>query len=553
MRFEVIAKTVAAGAVAVLMAGCGGGGGDGGTTSNVLLSGTAATGAALANATVDVKCAAGTGTATTNTTGGYTVTVTDGKLPCIIKVSGTNSNGVAVSLHSIADAGSASGSDVTATANVTPVTEMIVAQLLAALPGDAFANFNPQQVTAEALDKAADTIVAALKTAGIDLGTIDPLKDPLVPKTGSTAGNAYDVLLDNLAEKIGPEALPLVVSQIANAATTNSTEGLNNAIAAVAGGTLEGCASAVSGKYRVIDYTGATQVVQIDFSKMKVISGSDEITVTANSAQACEINVEDGNGTVVVFGPSGVGALRDNYTIGYVFPVQTLAFADIQSEWTFVESGKEESGAAVHFMGKIKFNADRSISLCEYDVAGGITSTCTPDTETGTVADGTDGGLVLNYGDAPAKFYGYRTPSGHLTLFGTNNPAGNTGSIMQTHFVAVKAGVATGMPTLNDVRPTWGLLMRTGTGGALFSAPLTRDTQTITKVDAATSTYTRVYQGSTTEDVFSVNKPVAGMLERTNRSPVYALVIPGAEMSVAINAPGNSFLYSTTVKRPAAP
>lgn len=549
MKLNAVARTMASGAVALLIAGCGGGGGDAApTTSNVLLSGTAATGAALANATVDVKCAAGTGTATTNGSGGYTVTVTDGKLPCIVKVSGTTSTGVAVTLHSIADAGSADGTDTTATANVTPVTEMIVAQLLAALPGDAFANFNAQQVTPEALGKAADVIVAALKTAGIDLSGIDPLKDPLVPASGSTAGNAYDQLLDVLGTKVGPEALPLVVNQIATAATNNSTEGLTNAIAAVAGGTLEGCAYAVSGKYRVIDFRGAMQVVDIDFSTMKANDGTTDVTLTASPDQACEVSAADGNETVVAFGANGIALLRDKYTTGLLFPVQSLTYADIAGEWTFVEGGQDEYDHMVKFLGKVDFKADRSVGLCEYDLEGGVTSTCSPDSETGEVADGTDGGLVLNYGEFPARFYGYRTPGGTLTLFGTNNPDGNSGAVMKSHFIAYKGGQTVALPQLNEVRKSWGAVARpTSTPDTLFTA-FSRDTQTITAVDTAAGTYTRVFEGSTTEDIFSVNKPLTGMLHRQNRVNIYAMPVPGTGLTVAVNAPGNTnYVWSTTL------
>lgn len=552
MRLKAIAMTMAAGAAALLIAGCGGGGGSAPSQASLQLGGTAATGAALANATVSVKCASGNGTATTNTTGGYTVTVTDGKLPCIIKVSGTTSSGVAVSLHSVAESGvTAADGSVTATANVTPVTEMIVAQLMADLPADAFANFNPQQVTQTALAAASTAIVNALATAGVDLGSIDPLKDALVPKTDGAAGNAYDVLLDQLALTVPPEALPLVVNQIANAAVTNSTEGLITAIQAVAGGTLESCPTAISGKYRVIDFRGAMQVVDVNFATMKVTSDGTEITMTANPDQRCEVSVADGNGTVVMFGPSGIGALRDNYTTGYIFPVQSLAYADIGGGWHFVESGKDESGTPVNFFGKLDFKADRTATFCEYDLAGGVTETCTADPEVATITDLADGGLQFGAGDFPAKFYGFRTPGGVLTLFGTNNPAGQDGAIMQSHFVAFKGGSVLPLPTLNEVRTSWSLLMRATSTQPLTSG-MTRERQTITAVDEANGTYSRVYDSSpSVVDIFKVNSPLTGMIERTNRSYIYALPLPGTGVTIAIQAPNNPvFLYSTTVVRP---
>jgi hypothetical protein len=51
----------------------------------------------VADADVQVKCAGGSGTTTTTASGGYTVSITGGKLPCMIRVSG---NGGALVLHS---------------------------------------------------------------------------------------------------------------------------------------------------------------------------------------------------------------------------------------------------------------------------------------------------------------------------------------------------------------------------------------------------------------------------------------------------------------------
>ena len=85
------------------------------------LSGTAATGLALASAQVDIKCATGTGSATTNASGAYTASISGAVLPCIIRVTGA-AGGAAIVLHSVAEAGTTADSVTTATANVTPLT-----------------------------------------------------------------------------------------------------------------------------------------------------------------------------------------------------------------------------------------------------------------------------------------------------------------------------------------------------------------------------------------------------------------------------------------------
>ncbi|NPC57041.1 hypothetical protein [Caenimonas soli] len=550
--------TLAAGAVALMLVGCGGGGG--GTAeqpsvpvqaASLQLSGTAATGLALASSTVDVRCASGTGAATTNEAGAYTVTITDGALPCMIKVTG-QVDGVTVTLHSVTETGTTSGSTTTAVANVTPLTELIVAQLAAAAPAAYFDSFGAgSTITTEQLAAATTTLLSTLKTAtGIDLGTIDPFKSTLVPATATTEGNAYDDALESLKAKVSLESLPLVVNQVASASAASTGGGsapitLTEVLTAANAGSLANCPAAISGKYRVIDYRGATQVVQFDFSNNTLTDGTDTFAVTPNASQPCEVSVAGTVTTTVVFGPNGVGALRDAESTGYIFPVQSLSYEAIVGDWSFVESGVDETGTRTHFVGKITLNADRTGAVCDYDVMGGITSACTADDETPTVSDRTDGGLQLNYGDTPGRIYGYRTPAGTLTLFGTSNAEGSSSlGVMQSHFIAYKAQPAV-LPALNTVRKSWDASMVNGNSG------LTRETQTITAVDTVNQTYTRVRESApTVSDVFAVNQPVSGMIARAQR-PVYGFALPGLGVTVAVNAPGNTnFIYSTTVIRP---
>jgi hypothetical protein len=245
--------TLAASAVALMLVGCGGGGGGGTETaqaSSLQLSGTAATGLALVGSTVDVRCASGTGAATTNETGGYTVTVTDGALPCMIKVTG-QADGVTVTLHSVTEAGTTSGSATTAVANVTPLTELIVAQLAGATPASYFESFGAgTTITTEQLTAATTTLLSSLQTAtGIDLGTIDPFKSTLVPATATAGGNAYDDALEALKAKVSLESLPLVVNQVASASAASSSGAsapitLAEVLTAANAGSLANCPAA---------------------------------------------------------------------------------------------------------------------------------------------------------------------------------------------------------------------------------------------------------------------------------------------------------------------
>ena len=120
IRFKLAALSAAA-----LLVACGGG------SSTPQISGLAATGAALGNASITVKCASGAPvTGTTSADGTFAVVLSGGQaVPCLIQVSKG-----AVTLYSFA---SASGRS-----NVTPVTDLVVTKALGSDPAAAFASFD---------------------------------------------------------------------------------------------------------------------------------------------------------------------------------------------------------------------------------------------------------------------------------------------------------------------------------------------------------------------------------------------------------------------------
>jgi hypothetical protein len=129
-----------------LLSGCGGGGGGGGTPApqKGTISGIAAVGAPIVGANVSLLSSSGEllNTATTSATGSFSLTYTLGKSgPYLLESSGgtyvEKSTGLSKSgpnLHSIIDG--------EGTANITPLTEMIVTQTLPAgnAPASVFAN-----------------------------------------------------------------------------------------------------------------------------------------------------------------------------------------------------------------------------------------------------------------------------------------------------------------------------------------------------------------------------------------------------------------------------
>ncbi|HYP71617.1 MAG TPA: hypothetical protein VEP93_12075 [Variovorax sp.] len=597
-RIDVLAKSATACAVMLLVAACGGGGNESGSAPttpaksepSVQLSGTAATGAALANASVAVKCANATGTATTDSKGAYTLKLTGGALPCVIQVTGEQ-GGVAVKLHSVAEAGSTDSASGTtsAAANVTPLTELIVAQLSAGLPSDLFAAFGSgTAVSTQQLVAATNAVLTALKDAtGIDLGTIDPFKTQLVAATPAApdGGNQYDKLLDSLGTKISVESLPQVVNQIASAASGGSSSaGLGEVMASVEKGPLAGCPIAVSGKYRTVDHYGRTTVRDIDFKAMtyKSLDGAVSLAITADPAKPCEFvatgsqPVQGASPDQVRFdfavGNAGLGVYRtqnitqNRTSVGYLFPVQSHTKDLLAGTWTMLQSGYTPDDGFIHWIDKMTVKADDKIDMCEIEYRT-TPGTCTPDAEANlSVAARSDGGFDVNEsGEVVANMYGYRSPTGVLNVFGTTNPDGirntQTVQVEETSFILAKLQPQT-VPAVGTVSKYFDAsLSRSPASGSVneTTGPVA-DANKITNVSGNAVTRERASDGRV--DTTHYNDPLPGVRHRdggmnpdgvTPFAEVYQVSVPGVGLTVSINAkpagPSQRHVYSASVQR----
>ncbi|WP_211610989.1 hypothetical protein [Paraburkholderia haematera] len=153
-RQQHVIRSVSAGlltASVALFAGCGGGGGGGGTSSTSMISitGTAATGKALANATVSINCARGSMSVAADANGNYHATF-GALMPCMIAAT---SGGTM--LHSAAFA--------SGTYNVTPETDLLLSYLAAQLgtnESGLIAGFTANTQFQQTLDNQADVLAA---------------------------------------------------------------------------------------------------------------------------------------------------------------------------------------------------------------------------------------------------------------------------------------------------------------------------------------------------------------------------------------------------------
>lgn len=156
--------------------------------------------------------------ATTIADGSYSLLISGGKLPCLLQITNPLDG---TKLHTVA-----TGSSAAVTANITPLTEMLVARLLLNDPAVLFAAFDAA-VTANTVTTAA---VAAAQTdvTTVLVGTVntssltDFIKTPLKAATQSnlTGGDSQDQLLDALRMKLSPAQLTQVVTALAKTVST---------------------------------------------------------------------------------------------------------------------------------------------------------------------------------------------------------------------------------------------------------------------------------------------------------------------------------------------
>ncbi|WP_426148147.1 PKD domain-containing protein [Polaromonas sp. DSR2-3-2] len=297
-----------------VLAACGGGSGSGGssnqgsTPADLTISGTAATGRAIAGAAINAKCQVGTGAATTNADGTFSLNVIGGTLPCLLQIANPLDG---TKLHTVA-----TGSGNTAIANITPLTEMLVARVLRNDPAVFFATFDPaiavNTMTAANL-KAAQVDVGAILSGAVDTSSLtDFIATTLRAATANdlTRGDAQDKLLDALRAKLSPAQITQVVSALVKTSSTaeikqfvanllavppTANAGVDQSVVTGTVVTLDGSASAVSAA-RMLTYTWTLTAKPANSSATLVSPTSAKPTFTADVAgtYVASVVVNDG-------------------------------------------------------------------------------------------------------------------------------------------------------------------------------------------------------------------------------------------------------------------
>jgi hypothetical protein len=274
---------------AALLTACGGG--DSAPAATATVSGVAATGAAIASGTVTLKCVSGTtSAATTGTDGSFTVDVTAATLPCVARVEYKDGAGVTRQLHSVITAAG--------TANITPLTELLVAKLsngAAAAAFDSFTAATGRALTAAQIKAAADAVKAYLVTLGVDVTNFpaDPIVTKFTAKNGSTDGDAIDKLLDALKTKLGSKSIADAETEI-NMSSTSTGGGSTSTGSVGCTGDAAALFAANAGSYSSTaqSYGGSGTVAGVAVGSTTTVVVSANCTITVGDST---VSYQDGS------------------------------------------------------------------------------------------------------------------------------------------------------------------------------------------------------------------------------------------------------------------
>ena len=184
--------------LALFLSACGGGGGDGGgpgpgpgSGQQTAIAGTAAVGAPVANAAVQVKCRQGSGSGSTDATGKFEVAITGARGPCMLQAAGPS--GALVSATATAGG----------TANITSLTHLLTARMLGSgTPETSFAGANEATyaaITAQDISAAQGAVASELQRIGAQMPTVNWVTQPFTAAPGDAMDGALELLRDKLA------------------------------------------------------------------------------------------------------------------------------------------------------------------------------------------------------------------------------------------------------------------------------------------------------------------------------------------------------------------
>lgn len=508
-----------------LLAACGGGGGASSSTTAPALqiSGTAATGAAIASGTVEAKCLAGTGTATTNADGSYTVTVASGVQPCILRATDPITH---MQLHSVVEAGATS-------ANITPATDLVVANTVGESPSSAFTNYSAthqQKITATNISTAVTRVQTATAALGTDadMRGVDIMKGNLQAATGDLAGNAADKKIDALmaalaaADKKISELSALLANSTSETTATNQLKSL----VGNAQYSLASCPAARSGDIWVLDLLGTAPIgFNVDFNAMLLKNLTDNITSAIyqkrdaqNAVVPCAFTATV-NGSTVEFRitDGGIGIWRNANDFGITVPAQRtqsltdLAFAGSYPAAGFLRERNSNTRGALPFKFIVSANGDLQGYSCDLDkLIPDCTTTLDSSDPSGMTCNPMSNGTLSCSASNGLRATGVLYVTGGQTsmfMAVTQMPMGSYnfgGLIVMTKASAMR------LPTAGQTSAagsSWYVGVNPGSSTVVSGSSTA---STVESVNAATNSYITSSQGSTNTYTRYINTPSEG-------------------------------------------
>lgn len=486
-------------AAALVMAGlaaCGSSSGDddAGTVTTLTLSGTASNGTALSGRAVSARCATGTGSATTGTDGAYSLQIEGGALPCLLETRTADAGDL---LHSVA-----AGTGSTATAHLTPFTELVVAHLAGVSTADYFAGFGAggaAAVTADTVAASSAQVMPVIASSGVDTSA---LGNVLTGTVSATAITTFNTSLTTAGLSLGDLSSAVATGSPNNPSPSSRVALPPELLLAPKAST---CAALRSGTYRLADphykttdEPDQTYLITVDATTLVTVDLRDNTTDTLVPTGTCRFTDSDGEVDLVV-SQAGMMVLRypedgsTNHRMALAFPEQSHTLAELAGTWNAVGFNRESGDSAANV--RYDFNPLNQVAIT---ADGKVTAPSDPATVTirANAAGGFD--LVDETAGLANRVFALRNGGGELLLL----LFGDDGTF---EFFTPQRPLT--LPTVGDVSASWTLALNTS---AVSTNGISEGNFTILSVDAAANSWTRVENTTGVQNTFLADNPAVG-------------------------------------------
>lgn len=469
-----------------------------------------------------MKCATGTGTATSNSDGSYSVSVSGGVQPCILKATDPITK---VELHSIVEAGAT-------TANITPVTNLVVANTIGDDPSTAFTSFNSttqSKITSTNISTAVSRVQAITAALGTDadMTGVDVMKGTMTAATGDASGDATDKKIDALMAALAAADkkitdLTTQVKTLTDASTASST------VTSVVGNaqySLANCPYARSGDIWVMDLIGSLPGAwNLDFQNMRLKKLADNSTYAITLKRDSNNNLVPCAFTASISGQTleyristgGVGIWINSTDFGITVPAQKNAaltnasFAGTYPAMGFIKGKTNSLRLGLPFRFEIKtdgtidgYSCDLTKALPDCNTAATASSdpvTCTA-VSNGTLSCTSLGGIA-----ATAVLY---VSGNQATMFmAVTNMT--VGSAAYGGLIAMTKASDLKLPSVGKTAEA-GIVWTAGvqSGGSSLTTSSSYASK-VESVDATANSFVTSYTGSTLTSTNYINVPAKG-------------------------------------------